>query len=117
MAAGSVDNGAIRLRGVDQQSGGRTDRMTHARTVAAGCLLASLIAATTAAQDAIPAMAELLAHKVALKPELVGTHPRVFVTSAGLEALRQRARTTHRAEWSKATARLRALSGAPPPAP
>ena len=91
--------------------------MTHARTVAAGFLLASLIAATTAAQDAIPAMAELLAHKVALKPELVGTHPRVFVTSAGLEALRQRARTTHRAEWSKATARLRALSGAPPPAP
>ena len=41
----------------------------------------------------------------------------MFVTNAGLDALRQRARTTHRAEWSKVIANLAALKGAPPPAP
>jgi hypothetical protein len=69
------------------------------------------------AQEAVPTFAELLAHKVALKPELVGVHPRVFVTRAGLGALRDRARTTHKAEWTKVIANLAALKGAPPPVP
>src|SRR6185369_3872015 len=40
-----------------------------------------------------------------------------FVTKACLEALRERARTSHRGEWSKATAHLAAMKGAPPPIP
>lgn len=69
------------------------------------------------AQETMATFDELVAHKVALKPELVGVHPRVFVTRAGLEALRMRTRTTHRAEWTKVTANLAALAGPPPPAP
>ena len=69
------------------------------------------------AQETVPTLDELLAYKVALKPELVGVHPRVFVTKAGLEGLRERARTTHRAEWTKVVANLAAMKGAPPPAP
>jgi hypothetical protein len=69
------------------------------------------------AQDTIATFDELVAHKVALKPELVGVHPRVFVTKAGLDALRERTRTTHRAEWVKVTANLAALAGPPPPVP
>jgi hypothetical protein len=74
-------------------------------------------AASSRGEDAIPTFAELLAHKVALKPDLVGVHPRVFVTRAGLEMLRERARTTHRAEWTKVIANLAAMKGAPPPVP
>jgi hypothetical protein len=69
------------------------------------------------AQDAVPSFDELLSHKVALKPELVGVHPRVFVTRAGLEALRQRARGSHRQEWARVLSNLAALKGAPPPVP
>ena len=54
---------------------------------------------------------------MALKPELVGVHPRVFVTRSGLDALRERTRTTHRADWVKATQNLVALKNAPPPVP
>ena len=75
-------------------------------------LFASLIAAScSGAGDDPDASSELLAHQVALKPELVGVHPRVFVTSAGLDALRQRARTTHRAEWSKVICESRRVEG------
>ncbi len=84
---------------------------------AAALILTLAMAGRAGAQDAIPTFAELLAHKIELKPELVGVHPRVFVTKAGLQALRERARTTHRAEWSKVLANLAALKGAPPPAP
>jgi hypothetical protein len=71
------------------------------------------------AQDApaIPTFESLLAHRVALKPELVGVHPRVFVTATGLETLRQRARTTHKAEWTSVLASLPALKEDPPPPP
>ena len=58
-----------------------------------------------------------MAHKVTLKPELVGVHPRVFVTRSGLDALRERTRTTHRADWVKATQNIVALKKAPPPVP
>jgi hypothetical protein len=91
--------------------------MMHTRWIAGALLLASLLARPAFAQEAVPTLEELLAHKVALKPELVGVHPRVFVTKAGLERLRERARTTHRAEWSKVTARLAAMKGAPPAVP
>ena len=83
----------------------------------AAVLFTSLIAVPAMAQEMVPPFEQLLAHRVALKPELVGVHPRVFVTSAGLDALRQRARTTHRAEWSKVISNLAALKGAPPPVP
>jgi hypothetical protein len=69
------------------------------------------------AQEKIPTFDELIAQKVALKPELVGVHPRVFVTKAGLDALRERARTTHRAEWATVTSNLAAMAGPPPPVP
>lgn len=52
-----------------------------------------------------------------LRPELAGVHPRVYVTAPGLEALRERARTTHREVWQRALANVRALKVAPPPAP
>jgi hypothetical protein len=64
-----------------------------------------------------PAFEALLAHPVALRPGLEGVHPRVFVTRAGLDELRKRARTTHREEWQRVLASLPALQGAPPPAP
>jgi hypothetical protein len=52
-----------------------------------------------------------------LRPELAGVHPRVYVTAQGLEALRQRARTTHRAVWQRALANVRALQVEPPAPP
>jgi hypothetical protein len=69
------------------------------------------------AQEVVPAFSQLLAHPVSLKPELVGVHPRVFVTAKELEALRVRARTTHKDEWTRALATLIAVSQAPPPPP
>jgi hypothetical protein len=80
-------------------------------------VIACLMPRPGLAQESIPTFDELLAHKVALKPELVGVHPRVFVTKTGLEALRTRARTTHRADWSKVMRNLVAMQGAPPPVP
>jgi hypothetical protein len=70
-----------------------------------------------AATDDVPSFKELLAHPVALKPSLVGVHPRVFVTSEELEGLRQRARTIDRDEWRRVLADLPALKGDPPPPP
>ena len=86
-------------------------------TVAAALLFGALVTQPCLAQEAVPSFDELLAHRVSLKPELTGVHPRVFVTQEGLEALRVRARTTHRAEWSKVIANLAAMKGAPPPVP
>ena len=67
--------------------------------------------------DAVPSFDTLVAREVNLRPELVGVHPRVFVTREGLVALRERARTTHREEWARVLAELPALKGAPPPPP
>ncbi len=52
-----------------------------------------------------------------LRVELRGKHPRVYVTDEGLEALRTRARTTHREVWQRVLLNLRALKKDPPPAP
>jgi Heparinase II/III-like protein/Domain of unknown function (DUF4962) len=67
--------------------------------------------------DAIPAFADLLAQPVKLKPELEGVHPRVFVTTAEIAALRARARTSHKDQWQKVLASLPAMKGDPPPSP
>ena len=73
--------------------------------------------APAAAQESIPSFEQLLAQPVALRPELAGVHPRVFVTAKEIEALRVRARTTHKEEWARALATLSAVGQAPPPPP
>jgi hypothetical protein len=80
-------------------------------------LMCGIACRALASSEAVPSFAELLSHPVALKPELAGVHPRVFVTNAELEGLRQRARTTHRDEWSRVLATLPALKGDPPAPP
>jgi hypothetical protein len=55
--------------------------------------------------------------KSALRPELLGVHPRVYVTDAELDVLRRRARTTHKEVWRLALGNIRALKEAPPPPP
>jgi hypothetical protein len=85
--------------------------------IALAVLLPGVEAVAAPPEEAIPAFADLLSRPVKLKPELVGVHPRVFVTAAGLEQLRERAHTTHREEWQKVLAALPALKGDPPPAP
>jgi heparinase II/III-like protein/uncharacterized protein DUF4962 len=75
------------------------------------------LALAPAASADVPSFDALLRHEVKLRPELVGVHPRVFVTKDGLEALRARARTTHREEWQRVLAGLAALKTPPPPAP
>ena len=52
-----------------------------------------------------------------LRPELLGVHPRVYVTDKELSELRQRARTTHRELWQQAISHVRALESDPPPPP
>jgi hypothetical protein len=52
-----------------------------------------------------------------LRPELRGTHPRVYVTADELARLRERARTTHRQVWQRALQNIRAVERDPPPAP
>ena len=91
--------------------------MMKMKTAATALALALVISPIARSQEVVPTFDELLAHKVALKPELVGVHPRVFVTKAGIETLRERARTTHRAEWSKVITNLAAMKSAPPPVP
>src|ERR1044072_9387680 len=48
--------------------------------------------------------------KSAMKPELAGVHPRVYVTEAELNELRERARTTHKGLWQQALRNVRALN-------
>ena len=76
-----------------------------------------VVAASAESADTIPPFAQLLSHPVHLRPTLVGVHPRVFVTTAELETLRTRARTTHREDWQKVLAALPALKADPPPPP
>src|SRR6266536_2173547 len=52
-----------------------------------------------------------------LRPELIGKHPRVYVTEAELDELRRRARTTHRALWQPVLQKIQAQEEVPPPAP
>lgn len=55
--------------------------------------------------------------KPALKPELDGVHPRVYVTDKELDQLRERALTTHKELWQETLRHVRALNTAPPPPP
>jgi hypothetical protein len=55
--------------------------------------------------------------KSALRPELLGVHPRVYVTDQELALLRERARTSHQELWQQAISHVRALAGDPPPPP
>lgn len=68
-------------------------------------------------KDAIPPFAELVRFEAKLRRELVGVHPRVFVTTSELTTLRERAKTTHREEWQRVLRSLPALQGAPPAPP
>jgi Domain of unknown function (DUF4962)/Heparinase II/III-like protein len=52
-----------------------------------------------------------------LRPELVGKHPRVYVTDEEFKMLRQRAKTTHRDLWLPVLQRVRALAVDPPVPP
>src|SRR5712691_5522906 len=80
-------------------------------------LFVAVLSSVAARGDEPPAFADLLAQPVRLKPQLEGVHPRVFVTAEEIEALRERARTTHREEWSRVIANLAALKGEPPKPP
>lgn len=64
-----------------------------------------------------PLQALMQAHPAPLRTELRGVHPRVFITSAGLADLKQRATTTHKAEWQQALAGLVAMKQDPAPSP
>src|SRR5213083_1284020 len=95
---------------------------------------AILLAAPVSAQDARELQQERTANnkvrgehplvelmrtrKSTLRPELMGVHPRVYVTDKELDELRQRARTTHRDLWQQALRKVRALKTEPaaPPA-
>ena len=52
-----------------------------------------------------------------LRPELLGKHPRVYVTETEIVKLRERARTTHRDLWRRALRQVRALKTEPPAPP
>jgi hypothetical protein len=80
-------------------------------------MTAMVLALALVASPAVPTFDALLRQDVRLKPELVGVHPRVFVTKAELETLRTRARTTHRGEWTRVLAGLAATKGDAPPPP
>ena len=64
-----------------------------------------------------PLLQLMRSRKSALKPELAGVHPRVYVTDAELNELRQRARTTHKDLWQQALRNVRAINTEPPAAP
>src|SRR5207247_8683967 len=87
------------------------------RPVVGTSVIAAPLRTAPSLQPQPPPFAELLAQPVRLKPQLEGVHPRVFVTAEEIEALRQRARTTHRDEWSRVIANLAALKGEPPKPP
>jgi len=55
--------------------------------------------------------------KSTLRPELMGVHPRVYVTDKEIAELRERSRTTHKELWQQALSHVRALAGDPPPPP
>jgi len=64
-----------------------------------------------------PLQALMQSHPAPLRAELRGVHPRVFITGAGLADLKQRATTTHKAEWQQALAGLVAMKQDPAPSP
>src|SRR5499427_8451945 len=55
-----------------------------------------------------PLVELMRSRKSALRPELRGVRPRVYVTDKELDSLRERARTTHRELWQLALRNVRA---------
>lgn len=51
-----------------------------------------------------------------LRKKLVGVHPRVYLTQADIDALKEKAKT-HKELWETTLSRVRALRTEPPPAP
>src|SRR5262245_37183537 len=86
-----------------------------------GCVLtaaAVLIAAPAMAQQSdVPAFATLVDVAPKLKPELVGVHPRVFVTKEELDQARTRAHSSEATQWARALKTIPAFTKAPPPPP
>jgi hypothetical protein len=68
-------------------------------------------------KGAHPLIELMRTRKSALRPELMGVHPRVYVTDNELSELRERARTSHRELWQQAISHVRALGANPPPPP
>src|SRR5436190_6134279 len=64
-----------------------------------------------------PLLELMRTRKSTLRPELVGVHPRVYVTDKEIAELRERSRTTHKELWQQALSHVRALAGDPPPPP
>src|SRR6266576_2918556 len=62
-----------------------------------------------------PLVELMRSRKSALRPELLGVHPRVYVTDKELDDLRQRAHTSHRELWQQVISHIRALTADPPP--
>lgn len=91
-------------------------RRVGACAVLMGCAALSALGAPQTAPE-VPAFGHLVGRRVELRPHLKGVHPRVFVTTAGLEQLRERSRTTHRDEWRRVLTSLPAMHGAPPAVP
>jgi hypothetical protein len=73
--------------------------------------------ASTKLKGEHPLFELMRSRKSTLRPELMGVHPRVYVTDKELAALRERARTTHKDLWQRELSHVRALAGDPPPPP
>ena len=64
-----------------------------------------------------PLLELMRTRKSTLRPELLGVHPRVYVTDKELAELRQRSRGSHRELWQQAISHIRAIAAEPPPPP
>jgi len=64
-----------------------------------------------------PLLELMRTRKSALRPELFGIHPRVYVTDKELAILREHSRGSHRELWQRAIRDVRALRADPPPPP
>src|SRR5882672_10896885 len=64
-----------------------------------------------------PLLELMRTRKSTLRPELLGVHPRVYVTDKELADLRQRSRSSHRELWQQAISHIRAIGAEPPPPP
>lgn len=78
--------------------------------------LAAEQAANQKVLGAHPLIELMKTRPAALKPELVGKHPRVFVTQSELEKLKQKA-VSQKELWQTALSRVRALTVEPPAPP
>jgi hypothetical protein len=64
-----------------------------------------------------PLLAEMKSLHSTLRPELAGIHPRVYFTTAELDAMRTKVHGPAAAEWHETLTHLRVFQGDPPPPP